>query len=146
MLAKAHIAKKALCLSDADYRHVLNHNFGVESSAALSDGQLNELLSLFKEKGWKPQPKGRPAESPRDRKPPVPLGRQGLMNKIEALLSELGRHQGRRVPWRYAEAILRKQSGDNLYLNWATPEQLEKVIQALHYAVKREKKKSEDRR
>ena len=145
MMAKAHIAKKYLCLSDADYRHVLNYNFGVESSRDLSDGQLNDLLSLFKEKGWQPKPKGKPTDSARDRKPPVPEGRRPLMNKIEALLAEKGRIEGRRVSWQYAEAILRKQSGEKLFLNWATAEQLEKVIQALHYAVKRAKTKADVR-
>lgn len=141
MLAKVHLAKKDLGLTEGDYRHVLRYNYNVESARDLSDRELNSLLDLFKSKGWKARPKGQAAESGRDIKPPVPAERQPLMNKIEALLAEKGRLEGRRVSWKYAEAILRNQGGPQ-YLNWASPGQLEKVIQALSYAVKRAKAKA----
>lgn len=136
MLAKVHLAKKELGLSDPDYRQVLRHNFGVESSAGLSDRELSDLLDHFKSKGWTPKSQGRPAENSRDIKPPVPGDRRPLMDKIEAMLAEMGRLEGRRVSWKYAAAILKKQGGPD-YLNWATATQLVKVVQALHYAVKR---------
>lgn len=143
MLAKVHLAKKDLGLDDADYRHVLRHNFGAESAADLSDRELNDLLTHFKSKGWaaKPQGRGRLVTSARETKPPVPPARQPLMDKIEALLAELGRLQGRRVPWKYAEAILRRQGGPD-YLNWANVEQLTAVMQSLWYAVKRAEAKA----
>ncbi|UQZ89552.1 regulatory protein GemA [Deltaproteobacteria bacterium Smac51] len=142
MLAKIHIAKKDLGLTDADYRHVLTVNYNVESAADLTDEQLNDLLNLFKQKGWKPLRKDVPADgNRRDSKPPVPKDRQPLVNKIEALLSEKGRLEGRRVSWKYAEAILKKQGGPD-YLNWATVQQLENVVRALYYAVERIKRKA----
>lgn len=136
MLAKVHLAKKDLGLSDADYRHVLEINFRASSAGHLSDRQLGELLDHFKSKGWQAKTKGRPAESKRDVKPPVPEDRQQLIDKIEALLAEKGRLEGRRISWAYARAILRKQGGPQ-YLNWATSDQLIKIIQALSYALKR---------
>lgn len=153
MLAKVHLAKKDLGLSDADYQHVLWVNFGVESSASLSDRGLNDLLNHFKSKGWQGKPKRslpggnlnlspraamcRPTgNTQRDWKPEVAPERQPLMDKIEAQLSELGRIQGRRVPWAYAAAILKRQGGPD-FLNWATAGQLQTVVQSLAYAVKR---------
>jgi len=47
MLCKIHLAKRDLCLSDADYRHVLRYNFNVESAADLNERQLDDLVSLF---------------------------------------------------------------------------------------------------
>jgi phage gp16-like protein len=132
MLAKIHLAKRDLGLSDVDYRHVLFVQFGVDSSAKLSDLELHKLLDHFRSKGWGQKRSADPKRG-RDFKPPVRADREGLIGKIEAQLAELGRHQGRRVPWAYAESILRRQTGNpNAYLNWATAEQLEKVVQALY--------------
>ena len=138
MLAKAHIAKKELGLTDGDYRHVLSVNYGVESSSLLTEAQLNDLLSLFKEKGWKPKQKQVAAAL--ERKPHAAPECQPLLNKIEALLAEKGRLEGRRASWEYARAILKKQGGPES-LSWATVQQLENVMRALHYAVGRIRKK-----
>ena len=138
MLAKVHIAKKDLALSDADYRHVLFVQFGADSASKLSDGELSQLLDHFRSKGWGKKPSADPKRK-RDFKPPVPEDRAGLINKIEAQLSELGRLAGRHRPWAYAQAILRRQTKNpHAYLNWAAPEQLIRVIQSLSYALKRE--------
>ena len=144
MLAKVHMAKKALCLSDADYVHVLRHNFNVESSKDLNEYQLDDLLQLFQEKGWKPKYKGQAPTLKRDIKPPVSQDRQPLMDKIEALLCEKGRLTGRRVSWKYAEAILKRQGGPET-LRWATLKQLQGVVQALHYALKRDQARAAQR-
>lgn len=53
LLAKVHIAKKELGLLDDDYRDILGREFGVTSSAALADRELENLVSYFKSKGWK---------------------------------------------------------------------------------------------
>ena len=137
MLCKIHLAKRDLGLSEADYRHVLRYNFNVESAADLNERQLDDLVSLFKEKGWQAKPKGQASSAGRDFKPPVPQERRPLMDKIEALLAEKGRLAGRRIPWKYAEAILKRQGGPN-FLNWATAEQLKNVVAALSYSVKRD--------
>jgi len=55
-LARIHIAKKELALSDATYRDMLGFNFGVESAKELTEQQALELIELFKAKGWKPAP------------------------------------------------------------------------------------------
>lgn len=53
-LQKIHIAKKALGLSDDDYRMVLESVTGRDSCGKMSDRQLNKVLDHFKGKGWKP--------------------------------------------------------------------------------------------
>lgn len=51
-LAKIHIAKKELQLSDDIYRDVLAVNFSVESAKDLTERQAMQLLEIFKAKGW----------------------------------------------------------------------------------------------
>ena len=56
MLAKVHIAKKALGLDEDSYRAVIERVSGgrATSSGALSLSQLDALLARFKDLGWKP--------------------------------------------------------------------------------------------
>ena len=62
-LAKIHIAKKALCLSDADYEAVLRFisKGRTSSSADLSDAERTALLKHFWRKGWRPVAKNKAA-------------------------------------------------------------------------------------
>jgi len=55
LLAKVHIAKKELGVFDDDYRDILRREFGVTSSAALADRELESLVAYFESKGWRPQ-------------------------------------------------------------------------------------------
>ena len=129
ILAKVHLAKRDLGLTEADYRAVLSVQFGTDSAAKLNDRELGRLLDHFRSKGWPPRG---------DRRPQVRADRAPLIDKIEAQLSELANHKGRRVPWSYAENILRRQTGNpHAYLNWADEEDLTKIIQALYYALER---------
>ncbi len=55
-LAKIHIAKKDLQLTDDVYRDILSLNFkGVQSAKELTVLQADQLLEHFKAKGWKPK-------------------------------------------------------------------------------------------
>ncbi|MBC8286088.1 MAG: regulatory protein GemA [Nitrospinae bacterium] len=51
-LAKVHIAKRDLKLTDQLYRGVLNVLFGETSARDLSHEQIDELLDHFKSLGW----------------------------------------------------------------------------------------------
>lgn len=53
-LAKIHIAKKDMGLSDDDYRFTLESVTGRDSCGDMSDRQLTKVLDHFKSKGWKP--------------------------------------------------------------------------------------------
>jgi len=52
LLAKIHIAKKALGLDDGLYRLILQEEFGVESSAQLTSREMGQLVARFESKGW----------------------------------------------------------------------------------------------
>lgn len=54
-LAKIHIAKKELGLTDDAYRDLLRERFGKESAAKLTPGQAYRLLEYFKYLGWRPR-------------------------------------------------------------------------------------------
>lgn len=54
-LAKIHIAKKELQLTDDTYRDILALHFKAESAKDLTDRQAEQLLDLFRAKGWKPK-------------------------------------------------------------------------------------------
>jgi phage gp16-like protein len=54
-LAKIHIAKKELGLTDDVYRDILRIHFGVDSAKDLKPKQVTVLLNKFRAKGWKPK-------------------------------------------------------------------------------------------
>lgn len=64
MLAKLHLARKELALTEESYRDVLRRVTGQESAAALSEPQLDRALAEFRRLGWKPRKgKGRTGTS-----------------------------------------------------------------------------------
>ena len=158
LLAKVHVAKKQLGLTDDEYRAMLEGNFCLSSAAYLSLTDLKRLVLIMAEYGFKPTKgsakrnaarkidadaisKGVVAASGKRKAIPAtlqqpkaddPFGRKPLMEKIEALLAEKGRVEGTHVPWAYAVAVLKRQSGGvTRCLEHATPEQLRGVISAL---------------
>ena len=52
-IAKIHVAKKDLALTDDTYRAIIERITGKESSADCSDAQLEAVLAEFKRLGWK---------------------------------------------------------------------------------------------
>lgn len=59
-LAKIHIAKKELALTEEVYRDILQLNFEVTSAKQLTEQQAKTLIDLFKAKGWQPKPQAQP--------------------------------------------------------------------------------------
>lgn len=102
MLAKVHIAKQRLGLDDEIYRGILSERFGVDSSKDLDMTGLNDLLLHLQRLGFQPTPRRKSAD---------PYDVDAQIRKIEALLSEKGRVEGTDVPWGYAMAILKRQTG-----------------------------------
>lgn len=64
-LAKIHIAKKELGLTDETYRDMLYLHFQVESAKELDDRQATVLLNTFRLKGWKPKKQTSPPRQKR---------------------------------------------------------------------------------
>ena len=54
-LAKIHIAKKELGLTDEAYRDMLHLHFQVDSAKDLTPRQTLVLLNKFRAKGWRPK-------------------------------------------------------------------------------------------
>ena len=137
LLAKIHVAKKQLGLTEEEYRALLDGHFGAASAADLGLTDLKRLVLVMADYGFKPS-KGH-ARRGATRKKTIPatleqddLGREPLMKKIEAQLAEKGRAEGTDVPWGYAVAILKRQSGGvTRCFEHATPEQLRGIIAAL---------------
>jgi phage gp16-like protein len=80
-LAKIHIAKKELNLTDEVYRAILHEQFRKESAAQLTPMQVGRLLRHFQNLGWKPK---RQRSLPGIEKASDPMSR-----KIRALWIEL---------------------------------------------------------
>lgn len=120
-LAKIHIAKKELNLSDDVYRLMLVEIGGHESAGDLNQAGRRAVLDHLRQLGWKSQVKGR--------KPPHNLhsgrlSRQAQLQKIEALLT-VGK-----LPWGYADALaLRICKVDKI--EFVPSEELYKIITAL---------------
>lgn len=131
-LAMIHLAKKQLGLDDATYRAILMEVVGVESAGELDSRGRQRLIVHLKEKGFISK-RGKPHRGqPRDMRGES-TGR--MLRKIEHLLSEIARLEGRYMPWCYATAILKRQYGIER-LEWAKPEHLKGVIAALNRSLK----------
>lgn len=56
MIAKIHLAKKQLALTEDSYRDILRRITGLESAAAMRVDQLDAVLREFARLGWKARP------------------------------------------------------------------------------------------
>nr|WP_321464281.1 regulatory protein GemA [uncultured Desulfobulbus sp.] len=93
-LAKIHIAKKELALSDQAYRDILFFNFQTGSAKDLTSLQARQLIELFRAKGWQPKP-GRGQQKGKSRfitVKPGPAAKQ--QKKVLALWNALGYEMG----------------------------------------------------
>ena len=98
-LAKIHIAKKELALTDDAYRDILRLHFQAESAKELNDRQGTVLINLFRTKGWSPSPRGQISEAKRAPRPrrsstyiDIPEGGPATQQQrmVAALWNELG--------------------------------------------------------
>jgi len=143
LLAKVHVAKCQIGMTDEEWRDFLRGRFDVDTSAALTVGALSALVGHLERLGWTPSTPKRTKDS--HGKPHIlkhddaGMNRERQMGKIEALLSELGRIEGRYIPWSYAAAILKRQCGATR-MEWADRDQLRDVIAALSRTLSRKQR------
>lgn len=130
MMAKIHIAKKELGLDDDTYRDVLERVTGKRSCKKMLIGELEAVIKDMESRGFTPK-----AAPKHGKKPPVVGKRQPLMDKIEAMLADMGLH------WNYAHGM-----ADSMFqikrLQFLSDNQLYKVTQALSVHQRREAKKA----
>ncbi|MDH4317916.1 MAG: regulatory protein GemA [Desulfobulbaceae bacterium] len=130
-LAKIHIAKKDLGLSEEEYRDILQNRFGKQSSADLSQPQADQLIRHFQSLGWKPKQKSLPGFG-------GSLASDPMSRKIRALWLELA--NGGVVRNRSEKALLTFVKGQVKVerLEWASTAQKAQIIEALKDWGKRE--------
>ena len=130
LMAKIHIAKKDLVLDDATYRDVLWRVTGKRSCKDMTIAQLQDVAKDMQNSGFKPK-----TTPKHGKKPTVTKRRQGLIDKIEAILADMGLH------WNYAHGV-----GEQMFqikrLQFLNDQQLYKVTQALSVHQKREADKA----
>lgn len=130
MMAKIHIAKKELGLDDDTYRDVLWRVTGKRSCKKMLIGELEAVVKDMEASGFKPK-----TTPKHGKKPTVTKRRQGLIDKIEAILADMGLH------WNYAHGV-----GEQMFqikrLQFLNDQQLYKVTQALSVHQKREADKA----
>lgn len=94
-VAKIHIAKQQLAMTDDEYRTVLRSIAGVNSSKELTTDGARKLLKHFERCGFQPKRNT-------GRRPSVAQSRAAQIRKIEALLADAGR------PWDYVSGMVKR--------------------------------------
>lgn len=113
-IKRVHMACSVLKISKADYRLLLSERWGVMSSKALKDAELDDLLAHFRGLGWRHWQRG---------KLPAKAGRRKL-TQDELLMQVLD--EGGHVR-SYADAIAKKIARVDKY-EWCTKQQRAAVI------------------
>lgn len=122
-LAAIHAAKRDLGLDDDAYRLMLMNVAGVDSAAGLDAAGRQQVLDHLRKSGWSRRPRKRVAEHPGT---PHTIDRDEMLQKIGAQLADMG------LPWAYADAIAKQQTGIER-LAWVRDrDDLAGVIAALH--------------
>ena len=129
-----HAACRQLGMDEDTRRDMLQNVAGVRSTTKLNLKACDLVLEHLRQRGAVRTPKarnvGQHPGTPETNRP----GAGELMSKIEAQLADMN------LPWAYAQSILKHVSADKQAgkpgvekLEWATPEQLHKVVAALAY-------------
>ncbi len=132
---KIKMAQKQLGLDDGTYRDILKRVTGKDSTTKMSLIEREKIINEFKKLGWKPSAA---AKSKHGKKPKVSTdkpSRQAVMDKIEAILTDMGLH------WNYAHGIARGMHKKEK-LDFCTDEELHKVMQGMAVYQNRQRKKS----
>lgn len=115
-------AERALGMDDDGHRQLVREIASADSLTRCNLGQLRAILDHLNRKtgGYKDKPRR-----------PRP-GTDDQLAKIEAQLTDM------RLPWSYAQAILKRVSAEDGQpgvdrFEWATPQHLAKLIAALDY-------------
>ncbi|RXS92952.1 gp16 family protein [Acinetobacter junii] len=124
-LAAIHMGKKTLGLDDDTYRDMLEHVTDKRSAKDMSDDDLVKVLQHMEKLGFTKNDFGK--------KPNVTLTKTQLIDKIEALLADSGRH------WNYAHGCARNMFQKD-QVQFCNEYQLWKIVAALEIDKKRRTK------
>lgn len=121
-IAKIHVAKKQLCMTDEQYRAMLWAQGHVTSSSDLDHAGRNRVLEYLKTCGFKPTASDK---TKRPARPTPAPEKVKLVRRIRAQLISLDN-----LPDTYGDGIAKQMFGLQFY-EWATPDQLQAVTTAL---------------
>ena len=130
-LAKIHMAKKQLSMTDEDYRAMLWTQGRVNSAGDLDHAGRQRVLAHLKACGFKPAPA---TKVNRPKRPTPSADSLPLVRRIRAQLISLGD-----LPDTYADGIAKQmlQQACPQYFEWCHPTDLHKISQALGYEQQR---------
>lgn len=132
---KIKMAQKQLGLDDGTYRDILKRVTGKDSTTKMSLIEREKIINEFKKLGWKPSAAAKPKHGKKPKVSTDKPSRQAVMDKIEAILSDMGLH------WNYAHGIARGMHKKEK-LDFCTDEELHKVMQGLAVYQNRQRKKA----
>ncbi|MCL2830727.1 MAG: regulatory protein GemA [Betaproteobacteria bacterium] len=110
-----HAECKRIGIDEETRREMLQNIAGVRSTRDLSERGANAVLDHL----HRSSPGGRIGRTPNN------LGNKAMLQKIEALLADMG------LPWGYAKAIARRQSPEIKKIEWLPEAALIALISAL---------------
>ena len=133
-LVKIHIGASQLLADEEAYRDMLEAVAGARSAGALDAAGRRKVIDHLKACGATFAPPKRPARA----RPEAEAA--GLIAKVDALCIN---HPGGRKPREWAEGILQKMTRHphRAPLEWATPGQLHKLVQAIEVDVRRKRRR-----
>ncbi len=133
ILAKIHIAKKELGLSDELYRDILQSRYKKDSAAKLNRFQAEDLVAHFKKQGFKVKRKAGGKASSSSPTYDKPMARKIVALWINMALAGTIRYSSDAA----LQAYVKRMTGV-ANLAWCDDSQLFKLIEALKKWAKRE--------
>jgi hypothetical protein len=129
-LAKIHIAKKDLGLTDNDYRDLLS-GFGVSSSKELSYNDAEELIKLLKKLGWDTKPPKKKKQLDKNKftglnKRPPHLATLSQLHKVEVMWHNASNQKDKSSLNKFIKRIA---GVDNI--EWLLKADVSKIIKAI---------------
>lgn len=129
-LAKIHVAKKQLGLTDEEYRAILHSQASVTSASALDDAGRRKVLAYLQQRGFKPKAS---TTTCRPKRPTPAQDKLPLVRRIRAQLISLDRK-----PDEYADGIAQQMFGQHIqFFEWCDHDQLHSISAALGYEQRR---------
>lgn len=130
-LAKIHIAKKELGLTDEAYRDILRRIAGKDSAAGISEAQAEKVLRHFVRLGWRPKYQ--------QELPGITIPKDLQSQKVRALWITLRKAGVVRNGSDLALLHFVKRVTGRHRLEWCSADDKNKVIEALKDWARREK-------
>ena len=129
-LAKIHLAKKQLGMSQEEYTAMLQSQAGVFSSANLDQSGRQKVLAYLARQGFKAKAS---TTTGRPKRPTPAADKLPLVRRIRAQLISL-----KRKPDEYADGIAQQMFGQHIqFFEWCDNDQLHSISTALTYEQRR---------